>query len=290
VITELPDARRLRRHDSAEAHLRAFIRAQRDELNAYDRVVGVSDDSEPVHRMRVAVRRLRSVLRTARPMLERGWVDDLRAELDLLGKALGAVRDLDVLIEHLEAEGRTLGPDAGAAEGLLGPLGSARLSARAELRAALDSERYPVLLDRLESAARSLPLTRSDLTVEDLAKKEFEKLLKFEKRASDDDRQLHELRIRGKRARYAAELAERSRGTEATRFVKASERLQDTLGEHQDAVVASGRLRRLAWTADSHGAFTAGRLAERESQRKLRVREELPSVWKRVEKRGRTAW
>ena len=178
------------------------------------------------------------------------------------------------------------------------PSGSSRRCDRSEtrggreLRAAMDDQRYFCSLDRLEAATRSLPATRTDLTVEQLARKEFKNLRAFEKRTSrDDDRQLHKLRIHGKRARYAAELARASRGAPAARFIKAATRLQDVLGEHHDAVVALGELRRLARMVDSHGvAFTAGRLAEREEQRKLKARHDLPKIWKSVERRGKAAW
>jgi CHAD domain-containing protein len=51
--------------------------------------------------MRVAVRRMRATLKAARPLLDRAWADDLRAELGWLGRALGPVRDADVLVEVL---------------------------------------------------------------------------------------------------------------------------------------------------------------------------------------------
>jgi CHAD domain-containing protein len=266
------------------------VAEQLSELRAKDAAVRRSDDHDAVHDMRVAIRRLRSILRTARSMLDRGWVDELRGELDRFGQLLGAVRDLDVLLEHLSAAAAELGAEADGRE-LLAPLELDRGRARAELRAAMSGRRYRLLLERLDSAVRYLPVTRTDVKVEKLARKEFKKLLRFERRADlDDDGQLHKLRIRGKRARYAAELAETERGPRATKFVAAAKELQDTLGEHQDAVVAVERLRRLALVEDCDTAFLAGRLAEREEQRKRLAREAFPSVWKRVEKRGRAAW
>ena len=156
----------------------------------------------------------------------------------------------------------------------------------------MDDQRYFSLLDRLETATRSLPATRTDLTVERLARKEFESLRALEKRTSrDDDRQLHKLRIHSKRARYAAELARTSRGAPAARFIKTATRLQDVLGEHHDAVVALGELRRLARIVDSPSvAFAAGRLTEHEEQRKLKARHDLPEIWRSVERRGKAAW
>ena len=278
-----------RRAPSSTAdYLRAYVAAQLAELRANERAVRTSDDADAVHDMRVAIRRLRSVLRSARPILDRAWVDALRGELDRYGQLLAAVRDLDVLIERLGAETAEL--DAGA-DRLLSPLEQERDRARAELRAAMDDRSYRILIDGVESATRFLPVLRGRRTVEQLARKELKKLRRFKKRANlDDDRQLHKLRIRAKRARYAAELAESSRGSRATKFIEAARKLQDTLGEHQDAVVAVGRLRRLADGADSRTAFLAGRLSEREEQRKREARAEFPAEWKRVKKRGRAAW
>jgi CHAD domain-containing protein len=280
----------LGRRAPAADQLRVFVAAQLEELRRNGPTVRTSENADALHDMRVAVRRLRAVLRTARPMLDRAWVDQLRDELDVFGQLLGAVRDLDVLIERLGQEGWELGA-GGDLERLLAPFELERDRARSELRAAMDGPSYYLILDRLDSAARFMPVLPRDLTVERLAGKEFKKLRKLKKRASlDDDRQLHELRIRGKRARYAAELAESSRGSAATKFIKATKKLQDTLGDHQDAVVALRELRRSSGPADSRTAFLAGRLAERQEQRKGRARQEFTVSWKRVKKAGRAAW
>ena len=64
--------------------LRAMIAAQVQEILRNDPVVRLREDPDAVHDMRVAVRRLRSILRSARVMLDEGWVDRARAELDWL--------------------------------------------------------------------------------------------------------------------------------------------------------------------------------------------------------------
>jgi hypothetical protein len=88
----------------------------------------------------------------------------------------------------------------------------------------------------------------------------------------------------------AADLAQGTRGAPATRFVKAVTELQDVLGD-SDAVVALGQLRRLARIAASRGpAFIASQLTESEKQRKLQARHDLPAVWKRVKRRGKSIW
>jgi CHAD domain-containing protein len=90
------------------------------------------------------------------------------------------------------------------------------------------------------------------------------------------DEELHAVRKKGKRARYAAELA----GWKAP--VRRAKELQDVLGEHQDAVVASVRLRELAAGATPEQALAAGRLVEREEERRLEARAAWPKAWKKL--------
>ena len=142
--------------------------------------------------------------------------------------------------------------------------------------AALDSERYFALLDTLEQPVATIA---ADPTLEEIHAAEHQRLRKAVKTLDDasSDEELHAVRIRVKRARYAAELA----GADA--YVKAAKVLQDVLGEHQDAVVATERLRNLAHRMPDT-AIAAGRLVERERMRALRGRDEWRSAWKKLAK------
>ena len=60
--------------------------------------------------MRVACRRMRAILREADSILVPEWVEPLRGEIGWLGDELGAVRDLDVLRQHLSDEIAALDP------------------------------------------------------------------------------------------------------------------------------------------------------------------------------------
>ena len=105
------------------------------------------------------------------------------------------------------------------------------------------------------------------------------------------DTDLHGVRIKAKRARYAAELAAPVAGRPAERFVDRVKKLQDILGEHQDAVVAEARLRALAGKAAGRRAgFVAGLLAERQRARRLAARAAFAETWPKVQRRGRKAW
>src|SRR5207302_1678118 len=81
------------------------------------------DEPEALHKQRVAVRRLRALLRSAEPMLDPVWANQLREELGWLGRSLGKVRDLDVLLVHLREEVRALeGEDRSAGLRLIAAL------------------------------------------------------------------------------------------------------------------------------------------------------------------------
>jgi CHAD domain-containing protein len=76
------------------------------------------------------------------------------------------------------------------------------------------------------------------------------------------DHPLHDVRKAAKRARYAAESVTPVVGKPAKRLAKALERIQETLGDHQDSVVERVWLRDLGMRAHLAGenAWTFGRL------------------------------
>ncbi|MGZ4441159.1 MAG: CHAD domain-containing protein, partial [Gaiellaceae bacterium] len=268
--------------------LRVVLERQYAQMLRHDPGVRLDLDPEDVHRMRVAVRRARAVLRAARPLLDTEWSEPRRVELKWLGGALGPRRDLDVLIERLRGEIRDFEePEREAAGQLVELLREDRDQAQAAAVEALSSARYYRLLDELESATRGPRVQRSDIPLGGLARREFRRLRKRARRLNwaSTDAELHRTRILGKRARYAAELAEPDLGKRAARVEKRAAALQDVLGEHQDAIVAEARLRELlAKTSSSGAAFAAGRLVERERTRRSEARAALPKAWRKLER------
>jgi CHAD domain-containing protein len=286
--------RRPSRKASTLTHLQARFQELRTELLAADVGLRIRDDAEDVHRMRVATRRLRATLRAGRKVFDRDWAESLRRELEYLGDALGAVRDLDVLVAHLdEAAGALDRGDAVTVAPLLQMLRERRTRARESLAAVLDSEPYFELLRSLERASSSPLVSDPDIRLESLARKEFKRLCKTARSLRPDasDGELHKLRIRGKRARYAAELAQPLRGAPAKKFIRRAKRLQDLLGEHQDAVVAEQEIRELARRLPDHAAsLAAGRLVSAQRLRRRSARDRLRSELKRVADSRRKAW
>jgi CHAD domain-containing protein len=274
--------------------LRAMIAAQLHQIVAHDPGTRLGEDPEALHQMRVACRRLRAFLREAGAMLVPEWVGPLREELRWLGDETGSVRDLDVLRQRLSDEIASL--DAADARGgarLIRALEAERAGRRTTLLAALRSERYLRLLAALDAAAREPGIADPDVSLQAVARDAWKGLRKAVRGLGQEpsDEALHGVRIKAKRARYAAELVAADGTRRVRRFIKRAKDLQDLLGEYQDSVVASRRLRDLA--ARSRGAasaFVAGRLLEREAARRAEILGQIPKRWRKLDKRGAKAW
>jgi CHAD domain-containing protein len=277
-------------HDASPAEVvRAQVRIQLARMLAHDPGTRTGDDPEDVHQMRVATRRLRASLRAARGLVQEGWAEDVRVRAGTLGATLGAVRDLDVLIERLRDDLAGLDP-AERRDGrpLLRTLQRERTSARRRLLAALSHRSYFDLLDVLELGPPQHEAARDDPTLAGLWSREHRRLEKAMRPLGRDssDEELHAARLKVKRARHAAELGAPALGKGGRRYVDGAKELQDVLGEHQDSLVAEERLRRLAATAPAEAAFVAGRLVERERRRRREARAAWPGAWKRLRKAG----
>ncbi len=263
----------------------------------HDPGVRIGNDPEDVHQARVGTRRLRSDLRTFRAVIDPEWRSATNAELKWLGELLGAVRDADVLLERLHRHASELSPrDSRATAALFRRLTVQRDEARLALLAALRGERYVALLDRLIAATEVVPVTAdADKPAHDALpelvrgpwnhlKKAVESL-----EADPDDAALHQVRIRAKRARYAAEAAAPVVGKPARAFAKPVADLQTVLGDHQDAVVAEEWLRREGARSRSV-ALAAGQLIARQQREAAAMRERWPSMWKRASAKKLRAW
>ena len=218
----------------------------------------LGDDPEDVHQARVGTRRLRSDLRTFGPILDEAWLTPLRDDLRWLAGLLGAVRDADVLDDRLRRQaGRLTERSAQALAPVFVQLSRERDDARALLLSAMTSPRYVALLDELVLAARAPRFAPgaqrpARKVVPKLVAGPWKKLRAQLRRLPSDpsSEDLHQVRIRTKRVRYAAEAAVPLVGKWAGRLAQALAGLQTVLGDHQDAVVAERWLRRSTAPAD----------------------------------------
>jgi CHAD domain-containing protein len=288
----------LPRRPAAGDVVRRAIAAGTDRLVRHDPGTRLGADPEDLHQARVATRRLRSDLRTFRPLLDPGWVATTRDELRFVAGALGAVRDRDVLLVRLRQRvARLDADDAAAAEGLLAAMESERAEAREALLAVLRSSRYLDLVEALVQAARRPPLTEearrpAKAVIPRLARKPWKRLSgtvgALPRQPSDVE--LHRVRVMAKRCRYAAEAVAPVVGRAAGRFAAAVADLQTVLGDLHDSVVAQEWLRTAARGAPPTRALVAGELlaAERADAEALRAR--WRGVWRTASRRKLRSW
>jgi CHAD domain-containing protein len=104
------------------------------------------------------------------------------------------------------------------------------------------------------------------------------------------DEALHEIRIRAKRMRYAAEAVAGVIGKPARQLAAAVAELQGVLGDMQDAVVAEEWLRRQAAAGPATLAVVAGQLITYERQKQAACRQDWTAPWKAASKKPLRSW
>jgi CHAD domain-containing protein len=251
-----------------------------DYLNTQIDAVAAGDDglrrgADPIHDTRVAIRRLRSTLRVFAKALNATAIGPMDDELKWFAGLLGEVRDCQVQLRRFGGAVNDL-PDSL----VLGPVRSRirndltaiELPARERVSEAMESERYQTLTAVLREW-RASPPVRKGLSGNVLAKRAGRARRKADRRLSQaleggSGDMLHRARKAAKRARYAAELR-KPLDKRAKRTVKHFKHIQTVLGDHQDAMVATEALRRMAvaaGTTPGENGFTYGLLYAREQQ------------------------
>jgi CHAD domain-containing protein len=275
-------------------HIRYSLLQQLHHLKRCDPGVRFGGEPEDVHQIRVAARRMRTILLAVRKIVRPEWVEPPLSGLKWLGEVFARARDLDVQMSYFHREAEQLkARDRRPLERFLRHLQSERERAQETLLDEMKSARYLGFVSKLREAAETPAVVNPKYTLMDVAARQFRKLRKTIRRLnrSPSNAELHRVRIKTKRARYAAELAEAVDGKAVTRFIKTAERFQTLLGMHQDAVLAERYVQGLLkYQGGQQAAFTAGLLVARANQQREEVREEFWSEWTRLKKRGNRAW
>jgi inorganic triphosphatase YgiF len=287
----------LARGASLEAALRAVFGECLRHMTANQPAAERGADPEGVHQMRVGVRRFRSALRLFRSELPMRTAQALTRELRWLAGVLGEARDLDVFLAELLAPlTRTRPGDRGLAV-LREAAEAARAEAYSVLRRELASQRYAILVLRLgrfvegeEWHRRGAPaLMRPARPVaRRLLRHRAARLQQLGERVAELSAQdLHRLRIRAKRLRYAAELLGPIFGDKApARAARRLAELQDVLGHLNDQATAEklvvrlhGRLPEISSEVMRAEGFAMGYAASSAAA----GHEALARAWRRVE-------
>ena len=258
---------------------------------AAEHAKAVAGEGAAVHRLRVATRRLRAALRMLREVAPDGEAASAADELAWLCGAIGAVRDLDVLAQLLEDRAARLEADfIRALEPLSDTIRRQRATEQARLAAALGSERYRGLVQRLGAIAPEAAAGGPTLgaVAARLVRPQVRAMLRAGAgldEASPPDT-LHRLRVRAKKLRYALEPLRAVGGKALRKMLRRLERIQERVGMYHDAVAAAAWLR--GWAAESHGApamtmMAVGALIHSVERRIRRLRARGLKAWRRAD-------
>jgi CHAD domain-containing protein len=236
----------------------------------------VREDASPeaLHKLRVSLRRLRSLWWAFAPLLEEAGNTRQRALFKFLATAAGKTRDWDILIELLTHE------DSGA-RGLAATLQQARGDALTVSRETLSNADVKHLLrEALTGASKELNTAHERVTLRafatrrvDVAKRSLKKRIK---RANGAKRSnyaaFHDVRKAGKKLRYLLDFFAPVLKGNCKRTVKRLKQIQERFGALNDVVASEGLLREhaasLAGPGDTEAALDWIR---KERKRRLRA-------------------
>jgi CHAD domain-containing protein len=236
---------------SAGAGIRLVLRSRLDEMCALREAALDFNNPEGVHDMRVASRRLRSVVKDFSPYLRQRRLRRLKEDLKTIADALGAVRDQDVALIALENLATIAPPEVSAG---FEPFANERRMeldlARSELEEALATESLAGLQEEFKAAleheakaprkqkdddrraeSRSFRQIGRDVILarlgdlQDLSASLYRPL---------KTKPLHRMRLAAKSLRYALELFDQCWNEPLKPFAKEIARLQTSLGELHD--------------------------------------------------------
>jgi len=281
----------------ADASRQIFLQQLR-RMQAHEAGSRTGEDIESVHKMRVAVRRMRSLLRLAGDYFPDKTVARTQTRLRRIARALGAIRDLDVLILDLQQFSATLPPESQQhANALVRRLDRRRSKRRKRLNAFLDSKRYERALRQLDKfackqtrrAGRPLrPHEPQELrhVLPSLLHQRLAIVSAYDAVLSAaDDKRLHALRVECKRLRYAIEFFAPVLGASAASFLELVTAMQDTLGRINDIAVFVSRLQKLKKLPPEQALIVEGYIASR-NEELISHRETFYEGWTRLNTRA----
>jgi triphosphatase len=251
-----------------------------------------TDGPEPVHQIRVALRRLRSAIKVFRHVVRSTAVEAADTGLKALAARLGPTRDWDVFVTETAAAVAATFPAEPRLERLLAAAERRRRTCHDTLRSFLTGPDFrrigielaclageqgqPAMLGVGEQAE---PMVALEEFAARVLRKRRKKLF-----AVDDDLAaleppaLHGARLHAKRLRYAAEIfAPLFPGKATHRFIRGLSRLQDRLGTFNDAAVAAGLVAELT----GNHTFATGLVLGFVGARSGGTRQQIGTAWQK---------
>jgi len=273
-----PPAAKLSAAMPCDTAFRIVARRCLDNLNANHEAT-CKGDAQALHQMRIALTHLRAAILFFSPMVDDSVRDELRVELKWLNGELGALRDLDVAIEGIEAAS----PKRPQALPDLRVWRQKRAEGHRQLSRSLRSARYRRLITRISSWIESGPWSTNG--AKQAAKRRAipigtygaEKLAEWEQKLIEKSRKLrdlgarkrHRLRLLNKKLNYSiesiSELFADQRLSKQKTAMKHLRRAQRSLGRLNDNV----RGRALALELHRQGVETPAQFLDGKREKRL---------------------
>ena len=229
---------------------------------------------EAIHDMRVATRRLRAAIKTFKRILP-AKAKKIRTELQKLGRILGKKRDLDVFSEFILHA-------VNAKSISFQKLARQIDQSQKKILSMLKSKYYASLIESLEQL-KTVTTKKNILKVSrNRIRKELNKVLEIASSIDSkvDDKTLHKLRISIKKLRYICEFFEPIFSKyicSLSSFIEKTKKIQDILGDHQDAITGISMLIRYK---NKFSLEEFLQIKKKYELKKMRTRKSFLKIWK----------
>jgi inorganic triphosphatase YgiF len=272
-----------------------IFRSAREQI-IWNRTVALETDiAEGVHQLRVGLTRLRAAHRALEPLLDAPAFHQLEDDARAIARAVGELRDADVLIEDIYAPVAGAVSDQQGFDALLRALQAHRAAKQESARQRLRSEQWSRLLLSLVLWPAMLETDSSlQQSIEDYAQKALKRRWKKVARCGRAIDRLeadekHKMRRSLKKLRYMTEFfAPLFSSKEVKPFVKQLKTLQDVFGYVNDV----GMAEQIRTIAAEHGegpdcAIAAGIVLGTHEEKAAEAWTHAQEEWRRLESRGR---
>ncbi|ASW01660.1 CHAD domain-containing protein [Paraburkholderia aromaticivorans] len=267
---------------SAQAAFTSYAAPLVDEAIEHANAVREDTSPEALHKLRVALRRLRSLWWAFDPLLEQGLSTQQRALYKYLATAAGKTRDWDILIELLAGDGHGA---RRVVDEMAPKLQDARGGALATSRETLSNADVKHLLrEALSGASKELNTARERIPLRKFAaqrvavsERSLKKRMKRARRAKPSNyAAFHDVRKAGKKLRYLLEFFGPVLSGGRKRTVKRLKQIQKRFGALNDVVASELLLHdNLALLTGAGDTDAALQWLKKERKRRMRAAAQL---------------
>jgi CHAD domain-containing protein len=216
-----------------------LIRRQFDRVCQYREKMKGKAEPEELHQMRVAIRKMRVLLKHSHPYYRPKIVKKLRVSLKEAANVLGVVRDIDTFLLFLDRSQDALPSECTVfLDHLRDRLESSRLAGLESIHRHFSSKAYQEFMKDLDHFTTNVPVKKHSSIKKEIPiilNALLDEICMYKKRVKKaSGRELHNLRILFKHLRYLCEFFKPFYGKKIKKVIQQATEVQNCLGEVQD--------------------------------------------------------